>query len=162
MKSISVRVGVVLAGLIILSHPSAWGADWKFFGVAKPNELVGDLPSYRFLYFYDASSVVVLSKSIIKVSIKSFEVERGKNDNFPSEIKDLDYETLGSSKLDHMTYWLEINCQERRYRSLKVFFFVREDGVEKEAPIGAFPSLYKSHEIPGGSDMDVLFKMLCK
>ncbi len=162
IKSIYVRLAVFLIGLIIFSHSSAWGADWKFFSVAKSNELVGDLPLYRFLYFYDASSVVYLSQSILRVWIKSFEVERGKSDTFPSEIKDLDCETLGSSKLDYVTHLLEIDCQERRYKPLKVFFFVGEDGVEKEAPIGAFPSLYKAKEIPPGDDLDILFKMLCK
>jgi hypothetical protein len=163
MKSLLVKFGIILLiGLTIFGYAEVWGADWKFFKVTRSSELVGGLPVYRLFQFYDASSIVYPSKNIVKVWIKSFEVERGKNDTFPPEIKELPYETLNPLKLDYTTYLLEIYCLERRYKSLKVFFFVGEDGVEKEVPKGLFPSLYESNEISPEDDMDILWKMLCK
>jgi len=31
MKSLSVKLGVILIGLAIFSYGEVWGADWKFF-----------------------------------------------------------------------------------------------------------------------------------
>ncbi len=31
MKSLSVKLGVILIGLAIFSYAEVWGADWKFY-----------------------------------------------------------------------------------------------------------------------------------
>jgi len=162
MKSLSVRLGVIFAiiGLAIFTYAEVWGADWKFFQVTKSTEDVGGLPVFGNIHFYDATSVAHPSKNIVRVWTKTFHV--GKDQIFPPETKDRPYETLNSLKLSYSTNLIEINCSERRFKSLKAFVFFEGEGVEKEVPRDAFPSAYESNKIVPNGEVDTLWKMLCK
>jgi hypothetical protein len=165
MKSLSVKLGVILIGLAIFTYGEAWGADWKFFQVTKSTEEVGGLPVYGNIHFYDATSVVYPSKNIVQVPTvqvwtKTFHV--GRDQTFPPEAKDRLYETFNSLKLPYTTNLMEINCSEKRFRSLKVFVFAGEEGVEKEVPRDVFPPAYESNKIVPKGEVDTLSKMLCK
>ncbi len=162
MKSLSVRLGVMLIGLVIFGYREVWGANWKYLEATRSREEVGGLPVSVIFNFYDASSVVYPSKNIVKVWMKSFQVDRGKNDTLPPEIKDRPYETLNSLKLDYTTHLLEINCSERTYKLLKIFFFDRENGVEKEVLKDVVPSRFEPNEISPENEVDTLWKRLCK
>lgn len=160
MKSLSVRLGVIFAtiGLAIFTSTEVWGADWKFFQVTRSTEEVGGLPAYGNIHFYDTTSVAYPSKNIVRVWIKTFHV--GRDQILPPEAKDRLYETLHSLKLPYNTDLLEINCSERRFKSLKVL--VGEEGVEREVPRDVFPSAYESDKIAPNGEVDTLWKMLCK
>jgi hypothetical protein len=165
MKSLLGKLGVILIGLAIFGYAEVWGADWKFFQVTKSTEQVGELPVYGNIHFYDATSVVYPSKNIVQVPTvqvwtKTFHV--GRDQTFPPEAKDRLYETLNSLKLPYSTNLLEINCKERRFKSLKVFVFAAEEGVEKEVSRNVFPSAYESNKIVPKGEVDTLSKILCK
>jgi hypothetical protein len=59
MKSLSVKLGVILIGIIILGCAEVWGEDWKFY----TKGLCGD-------YFYDAEGITRPSKDIVGVCVK--------------------------------------------------------------------------------------------
>lgn len=59
MKSLSVKLGVILIGFAILAHAEVWGADWKFFLEDGEGRL-----------FYDVTSITRPSKNIVRVWIK--------------------------------------------------------------------------------------------
>ena len=166
MKSLSVKLGVILIiGFAIFTNTEVWGADWKFFQVTKSTEQVGGLPVYGNIHFYDATSVVYPSKNILQVPTvqvwtKTFRF--GRDQTFPPEAKDRLYETLNSLKLPYTTNLMEINCSEKRFRSLKVFIFLGGEGVEEEVSRDIFPSAYESNQIVPKGEVDTLSKMLCK
>jgi hypothetical protein len=160
MKSLSVKLGVILIGVVIFGYSEVWGADWKFFQVTKSTEDVRDLPVFGNMHFYDATSVAYPSKNVVRVWTKTFHF--GKDQIFPPETKDRPYETLNSLKLPYSTNLIEINCSERRFKSLKAFVFFEEEGVEKEVPRDAFPAAYESNKIVPKGEIDTLSKMLCK
>ena len=66
MKSLLVKFGVILIGLLILGNAEVWGADWKFFGSAKDG-----------LYFYDPQSITRPSENIVRVWTKTSYNEMG-------------------------------------------------------------------------------------
>ena len=47
MKSLSVKLGVILIGLAIFSYTEVWGADWKYFSAGDDG----------IFYWYDAQGV---------------------------------------------------------------------------------------------------------
>jgi hypothetical protein len=96
----------------------------------------------------------------VQVWAKTFHV--GRDQTFPPEAKDRPYETLNLLKLPYTTNLMEINCSEKRFRSLKVFVFAGEEGVEKEVPRDVFPSAYESNKIVPKGEVDTLSKALCK
>jgi len=165
MKSLLGKLGVIIIGLAIFGNAEVWGADWKFFQVTKSTEQVEGLPVYGNIHFYDTTSVFYPSKNILQVPTvqvwtKTFHV--GRDQTFPPEAKDRLYETLNSLKLPYTTNLLEINCKERRFKSLKVFFFAGGEGVENEVSRDVFPSAYESYKIVPKAEVDTLSKMLCK
>jgi len=165
MKSLMVKLGVILIVLAIFGNTEVCGADWKFFQLTKSTEEAGGLPVYGNIHFYDASSVVYPSKKILQVPIvqvwtKTFHIRV--DQILPPEAKDRLYETLNSLKLRYTTNLMEINCSEKRFRSLKIFIFDGGEGVEKEVSRDDFPSAYESYKIIPNGEVDTLSKMLCK
>ena len=61
MKSFSVKLGVILIGLIIFTNTKVWGADWVF---------VGDYYDNNLHLYYDAQSISRPSKNIFQISVK--------------------------------------------------------------------------------------------
>jgi hypothetical protein len=60
MKSLSVRLGVILIGLFIFSYAEVWGEDWKYLRQDyEGSEL-----------FYDVTSITRPSENIVRVWIK--------------------------------------------------------------------------------------------
>ena len=66
MKSLSVKLGVILIGLAIFGCAEVWGADWKLY---SSNEL--------YLGYYDAQSITCPSKNIVRVWVKWDCTEKG-------------------------------------------------------------------------------------
>jgi hypothetical protein len=165
MKSLLGKLGVILIGFAIFGYTEVWGADWIFFQVTKLTEEVGGLPVYGNIHFYDATSVVYPSKNILQVPTvqvwtKTFHV--GRDQTFPLESRGRLYETLNSLKLPYTTNLMEINCSDKRFRSLKVFIFLGGEDVKKEVSRDVFPSAYESNKIVPKGEVDTLSEMLCK
>ena len=66
MKSLSVKLGVILIGLAIFGYAEVWGADWKLYGVHE-----------NFSAYYDAQSITRPSKNIVRVWIRWDWTEKG-------------------------------------------------------------------------------------
>ena len=72
MKSLSVKLGVILIGLLILGNAEVWGADWKVFDEeiisfeeSDPNSK--GKSEYKRLNYYDRESITRPSKGIVKI-----------------------------------------------------------------------------------------------
>lgn len=102
MKSLSVKFGVILIGLIIFGNAEVWGADWKQWT--------------RFGDYYDVESITRPSKSIVRVWTKYV---------FPGEavrkrIKNGGMIAGDEDVLDCQLTLYEINCAQRIAKQLSV------------------------------------------
>jgi len=111
MKSLSLKLGIVLIGLSVLASGHVWGADWKFFRSTD---------SYEVFYYLTKSHL--LYKSTVRVWIKLEYTEKGKADYVKEFGKD--YENLSYS----MQYW-EIDCPSRRQRVLSINHYTAEGNI---------------------------------
>ena len=139
MKSLSVKLGVVLSGLFIFTYGEVWGADWKLYG----------FNNYSLLY-YDAQSITRPSKNIVRVWEKFTYTEKGVMDTVGSLGKK--YEDLSHSiNLD------EINCIEKMIHSLSGTYYDNGGGV-----IYTFSSRSEWDFIIPESLGELLYKEICK
>jgi hypothetical protein len=70
MKSLSVKLGVILIGLALFPYAEVWGADWKFIGgsvLQAGSQLKGETN----ICYCDPASVEYLSNGNIRVWIKA-------------------------------------------------------------------------------------------
>ena len=95
MKSLLVKLGVILIGLAIFGCEEVWGADWKLY---DSNE--------RFSSYYDAQGITHPSKNIVRVWVRWNYTEKGVMDQVNKLGKK--YENLS-----HSTCLWEINCLEK-------------------------------------------------
>jgi hypothetical protein len=95
MKSLPVKVGVILIGLIMFGYAEVRGEDWKLY---EDNEL--------FSSYYDAQSITHLSKNIVRVWARNSWTEKGVIDMVGS---------LGKKFMNvrHSELLWEINCVEK-------------------------------------------------
>jgi len=66
MKSLSVKLGVILIGLIILTYAEVWGTDWKVYGETD-----------KATFYYDTESITHPSKDVVRVWTKQVYTEKG-------------------------------------------------------------------------------------
>jgi len=111
MKSLSIKLGVVLIGFLIFGYAEVWGADWKSFG---KNEYYAG--------FYDAQSITRPSKNIVRVSMRLDCKETGVMDMVRRLGKK--YENVS-----HLINLWEINCLEKKNRQLMVTSYDNKGGV---------------------------------
>ena len=100
MKSLLVKLGVILIGLAIFGNAEAWGADWKLY---SNNE--------NFIGYCDTQSITRLSKNIVRVWVRWDWKEKGKLDMLKDFGKIM--ENLSHSKL-----LIEIDCVEKKNHRL--------------------------------------------
>lgn len=100
MKSLLIKLGVLSIGLLILGNAEVWGADWKPYG---SNE--------QYYYYYDTQSITYPSKNVVRVWGKMDFTEKGVL-NWVGELGKR-YENLS-----HVIFLMEINCAEKKSRSL--------------------------------------------
>jgi Surface-adhesin protein E len=111
MKSLSVKLGVVLIGLAIFACAEVWGADWKHY--ASNEDLLG---------YYDAQGITGPSENIVSVWTRLDYTEKG---------------VLGWVKkfgktfenLDYVINLNEINCLEKKFRILLVYYYDSKGSV---------------------------------
>ena len=105
MKSLSVKLGVVLIGLIIFSYAVVWGADWKLFGGDEYGE-----------YSYDAENVSHLPNNIVSVWTK--EISSSKSVVDMVNRLGIEYSDLGTIN----TLW-EVDCIGRKFRVVEMLCY---------------------------------------
>ncbi len=139
MKSLSVKLGVILIGLAIFGYAEVWGEDWKLLNTTESG-----------VNYYNAESIIRLPKNIVRVWAKTELSERGGNDMVA---------TLGKryEKLSYVLFLNEFDCGERRSRLLSVIAY-SQDGLI----IGRVDSPNQfTYIVPETLD-NYLFKAACK
>jgi hypothetical protein len=147
MKFLSVRLGVLFIGLLILGNVEVWGADWKYFATGVDGTF----------YWYDAQGVTYHPNRIVQVWIKKV-----KADEIMGMVKSGGKITV--SEIEQMTMeksyersLIEIDCVEKTFNHLQKFNYDSK-GVLKsgESKLGA------KKIIPKNSNAEKLYKIVCK
>src|SRR5574341_195436 len=110
MKSLSIKSGVILIGLMIFVCAEVWGDDWKLLSSLDEADV-----------YYDVESITHPSKGVVRVRARSVYTEKGASEivvNAGEEYRNV------TSSIDLM----EINCSERRYRILCTAYY-STDGI---------------------------------
>ena len=103
MKSISGKLGVVffIIGLITSGNLEVWGADWKLIEDSKASYSDSD-------YYVDMKSIKKISEGKVRFWILTVFLPPGKTKPSIEEVQ-----KQGS------TDYIELNCSEKKYRSVK-------------------------------------------
>ena len=133
MKPFSVKLEVILIGLVIFGYSEVWGADWKQW------IRISD----KSIYYYDTESITRPSKNIVRVWTK-YGFDKG------DKAKD---------SLDCQLTLYEIDCTQRIARELSVSTYTKEGKLVRE---GSEVLLKDWFLIEPESIAEVLLKAACK
>ena len=111
MKSLSIKLGVVLIGFLIFGYAEVWGEDWNLYGSSE-----------NYLGYYDTQSITRPSKDIVRVWERFNFTEKGVLDMVRKFGKK--YENLS-----HSIDLSEINCVEKTTRYLSKVSYDNKWGV---------------------------------
>jgi hypothetical protein len=111
MRSLSIKLGVILIGFAIFGCGEVWGLDWKYYGTNEDGS-----------YFYDTESMAWSSKNLIEVWVQSAYSEKGISHWVREGGK-------GFQDLDFSLILLELNCAERSARYLQIVFYSKNGKV---------------------------------
>ncbi len=110
MKFLSVKLGVILIGIIIFGHAEVWGEDWKLLNTTESG-----------VNYYNAESITRLPKNIVRAWAKTELSEKGVKEMVA--ILGKRYETLS-----YVLFLNEFDCGERKSRLLSVVAY-SQDGL---------------------------------
>jgi len=141
MKSLSVKLGVILIGLAIFCCAEVWGADWKFLRMSKGGDNC----------YYDADNITRPSKNIVRGSVKIVYSEKSVN---------REIERMGQSykDLSHTIILWEMNCSEKKATFLETTAYTKNEKIIKSI---RFKTITWASIIPETMGED-LYKALCK
>jgi len=142
MKSLSVKLGVILIGLTIFSYGEVWGEDWRLYAKTDLYEC-----------FYNAENMIRSSQDIVEVWTKLEYTERGIIETVKKFGKY--YENLSYS----LELW-EINCTEKKHRLLSVTLYSVEGRILYTNQAGSRLPPWKI--ISRESIEERLYKAVCK
>jgi len=142
MKSLSVKLGVILIGLTIFSYGEVWGEDWRLYTKTDLYEC-----------FYNAENMIRSSQDIVEVWTKLEYTERGIIETVKKFGKY--YENLSYS----LELW-EINCAKKRHRLLSVTLYSVEGRILYTNQAGSHLPPWKI--ISRESIEESLYKAVCK
>ena len=108
---------VIFFALTLLGSIEGWGADWKAYGGTDDG-----------VFYYDTENINHPSKNIIQFWHKVIFSEKGIREAVNTFGKD--YENL-----DHSISLREINCSEKKIRSLAVTYFSHAGAVLDSAMV---------------------------
>jgi len=142
MKSLSVKLGVILIGVAFLGCADAWARDWRLY-----------LKTDSYECFYDAATMINLPEDGVEVWAKSEFTKRGVAEMEKKFGKY--YENLSYS----MELW-QINCARKKQRLLSYTAYSAEEKVLYTDEAGSNLPPWKN--ISRGSVEESLYKTLCK
>ena len=131
---------VIFFALTLLGRIEGWGADWKAYGGTNDG-----------VFYYDTENINHPSKNIIRFWHKVVFSEAGIREAVNSFGKD--YENL-----DHSISLREINCSEKKIRSLAVTYYsnagaMLDSAMDYEA---------EWHRIDSEAIIESLYQRLCE
>jgi hypothetical protein len=147
MKTLLVKLGVIVIGLIIFAYAEMWGVDWKFLTIGADGTF----------QWYDTESITQYPNRVFRVWIKVIKaediIETLKNSK-EFQINEIEQMT---SKRDHERSLMEVDCIKKTF---SLFATVKYD---KSGKVKDFlkDSIYKVN-IPPESVIEILYKQICK
>jgi len=125
-----------------LTHGEAWGEDWKLSAQSDDGTM----------YYYDATRVTRVSEGVLKFW--------GKAVLSPEAVKKFVKIDRKFTGLHHITSFIEMNCTERKRRSLWIIFYDKNgtaiDNVDKALGESSWEMI-----LPGSAQEDLL-NTLCE
>jgi hypothetical protein len=148
MKSLLVKLGVILIGFIIFGYVEVWGEDWRGFGTSGVN---------AGRWFYDADSLTYLSKDdIVRVRTNVYV----RIDTHSKERTDRYVEGLKKrfKNLNNVMSLTEVHCKDKRTRILEMTSYSHDGTVLSSVhnPKKDWDSI-----VPGSRDEN-LYNAVCK
>lgn len=133
-------MSVIFVALALLGSIEAWGADWKAYGGTDDG-----------VFYYDPENIDHPSKSIIRFWHKVIFSQKGIREAVNTFGED--YENLRDS-----ISLREINCSEKKIRSLAVTYYSNAGAVLDSAMV------YEAewHFIDSAAIIESLYQRLCK
>jgi hypothetical protein len=114
MKSLSVKLGVILIGLAIFTYAEVWAADWKLIDEYKTSNLSAS-DSY---YYIDMKSIKRVSVEKVRFWTLTVFLKAGS-----------DKPSIEDARKRGYTDYIELDCSKKRYRSVKSESEAREGYV---------------------------------
>ena len=140
MKSLSVKLGIILFGLLVVFHyAEVWGADWRWYASTPNSDAL----------FYDAGGITRQPDGIVRVSIKRVLSDKSRADStamYGKMHKDVDYQISLS----------ELDCRNKMARFLSTKLY------SKEGKLISSPGGIDWDYIGPESAAEALFDKLCK
>lgn len=140
MKSLPVKLGVILIGFAIFSYAEVWGADW----ILVDRNLTGDV-------FWDRENIRYLEGGIVRFWEKCVLNEKG---------VDVYIERYGikfRNVAEHRSL-IEIDCKEKQYRYLEVNWYSKDGQLISNMELKPSQWMHITPESSG----DAYHKILCK
>jgi len=138
MKSLSVKLGVILIGLFIFGFAEVWGEGWKLY----EQDVFAS-------YYYDADKIIRPSKNIVRVWGKVIYTKEGVTGLATRLGK-------GFRTLNFSIDLYEFNCEKREYKELQRTFF-----SQRATYLGEESNLSGGY-VNQGSIQEKLYKIICK
>jgi len=110
MKTLSVKLGVILVGLVIFGYVEVWGADWKFYDTSADRSII---------YYYDEDSLKNISENIVRVHTKMVLSPKSR-DSVIQKRKKGGLSTKGYEYLEYIILLNEINCANKLFQIISV------------------------------------------
>ncbi|HUL23258.1 MAG TPA: surface-adhesin E family protein [Thermodesulfobacteriota bacterium] len=136
------EVVLFLITFLGVTHGEAWGEDWKLGAQSKDGTI----------YYYDAARVTRMSEGVLKFW--------GKAVLSPEAVKKFAKIDRKFANLHHVTSFIEMNCTERKRRSLWIIFYDKNgiaiDNVDKAPDESSWEMILQ------GSAQEDLLNTLCK
>ncbi len=140
LKSNLSFMSFISVALVLLGSTEAWTTDWKAYGGTNDG-----------VFYYDAENITNPSKNIIRFWHKTIFSEAGIREAVNSFGKD--YENL-----DHSISLREINCSEKKIRSLAVTYYSNAGAVLDSAM--DYEAAW--HMIDSEAIIESLYQRLCE
>ncbi len=144
MKSLLVKLEVILVGFSIFTYAEGWGADWKYYA---ENELGK--------YYYDAESVKRLSNNIVSVWVMEISSQK-------SVIDAVNRFGKRYSDLGQMNILWEIDCIGKKSRVLEVLYYSKSKSLISATSTAADSQRAEWKFIIPDSMAEFLSKAVCK
>jgi len=147
MKSLSVRVGVILIGVAIFGYAEVWAEDWKLFSLGSDSTF----------WWYDSQGITYHPNKVIRVSVKIVKAEEiVEMVKSGTKFKLPELEKMTSER-EYARDLLEIDCLGNTVNHIQKLHYDSK-GVLKSGEVEHSPGI----SIAPKSVAETLYKIVCK
>ena len=147
MKSLSVKLGVILFGFGIFGYGQVWGADWNYLA-AGDNGIC---------WWYDSQGITYQPDKMMRVWVKRVEVkELSETIKSGAKIDRSQLEKMISER-DYELFLMEIDCIGKTVRGLQ------KSNYDSKGVLKSGESIIDTKkDIPADSVVERLYKIVCE